>query len=319
MILGVDTSCYTTSLALCDDHGRLLRDKRRLLPVAAGQCGLRQSEALFCHLGHLPQLAAELFAELPPQALRAVAVSVRPRPAEGSYMPVFRAGLALAESLAASHHAPCFHFSHQEGHLAAALYSAGLHWRHPFLALHLSGGTGELLRVEPLAVGFRAEVIGGCDLPPGQFIDRVGVALGLPFPAGPELERLAEQAVGTELRFSGSVQGLSISFSGPESAAQRAIAAGADGPQVAAAVLDNIAKSLAKAITRARQRYQCQPVLLAGGVAANQRLRRRLAPLGVEFAAPELCGDNAVGLALLGLAAARAAGQKNGATEVTPF
>ena len=303
MIIGVDTSCYTTSLAVFDPAGRLLCEKRRLLPVEKGLSGLRQSEALFCHVKQLPELMEELAAEIGPIAPQAVCVSSRPRPVAGSYMPVFLAGLGLARSLAAAYGAPLYQTSHQEGHIAAALWSAGLAWQEPFLALHLSGGTGEILRVEPQPAGYEIETVGDTDLPPGQFVDRVGVALGLPFPAGPELEKLAEQATDTDFRLSGSVRGTHISFSGPESAAERAIASGVEPASVAAAVLDNIAKSLAKAIAAAREQTGCQKVLLAGGVAANRRIRKKLAAANVCFAAPKYAGDNACGVALLGLAA----------------
>ena len=237
MIIGVDTSCYTTSLAVFDPAGRLLCEKRRLLPVEKGLSGLRQSEALFCHVKQLPELMEELAAEIGPIAPQAVCVSSRPRPVAGSYMPVFLAGLGLARSLAAAYGAPLYQTSHQEGHIAAALWSAGLAWQEPFLALHLSGGTGEILRVEPQPAGYEIETVGDTDLPPGQFVDRVGVALGLSFPAGPELEKLAEQATSTDFRLSGSVQGTHISFSGPESAAERAVAAGVEPDSIAAAVL----------------------------------------------------------------------------------
>ena len=302
MIIGIDTSCYTTSLAVFDLAGRLLCEKRRLLPVEKGACGLRQSEALFCHVKQLPQLMEEVASELELRP-RAVCVSVRPRPKTGSYMPVFLAGEGLARSLAAAWQAPLYRTSHQEGHIAAALWSAGLSWTQPFLALHLSGGTGEILAVEPQDTGYAVTAVGDTDLPPGQFVDRVGVALGLPFPAGPELERLAEEAKGTDFRLSGSVKGTHISFSGPESAAQRAVAQGVGKAEIAAAVLDNIAKSLAKAIIAARELTGYRRVLLAGGVAANRRIRQKLAPLAVSFAGREYAGDNACGVALLGLAA----------------
>lgn len=301
MILGIDTSCYTSSVAICDSHGRLLSDKRRLLPVSRGQCGLRQSEALFYHVRNLPDLMDELFAEVGDADIQAVAVSGQPRPQADSYMPVFTAGMAVARSVAASLGVPCYVTSHQEGHIMAALYSANLRWTEPFLAVHLSGGTGELLYVEPHAVGFSIRVIGDTDLPPGQFIDRVGVALGLSFPAGPEIEKLAACAISTDFRLTGCVQGTHISFSGPESAAQRAVAAGVPSAEIAAAVLDNIAKSLAKAIGAARSEYGCQRVLLAGGVAANQRIREKLHSLHLNFAQSHYAGDNAVGVALLGL------------------
>ena len=305
MILGIDTSCYTTSVAVCDEQGRLLCEKRRLLPVSQGECGLRQSDGLFAHTKQLPQMVEDLYAQIDDlqlsRNLKAVAVSARPRPVEDSYMPVFLAGCAVARSLAVAMRVPLFETSHQEGHLAAALYSADLpHKDQAFLAFHLSGGTGELLRVTPRKDGFDVELIGDTDLPPGQFVDRVGVALGMPFPAGVHLEKLAEQAASCDFRLSGSVKGTHISFSGPESAAQRAIAQGVSGEQIAAAVLDNIAKSLTKAIKAGRELSGIKPVLLMGGVASNKRIRRHLKMPGVYFAAPELSSDNACGVALLG-------------------
>ncbi|MBQ6808799.1 MAG: O-sialoglycoprotein endopeptidase [Firmicutes bacterium] len=308
MILGIDTSCYTTSVALVDVDGRLLAEGRRPLSVAQGERGLRQSEGLFSHVKQLPQVMEEVMAQARPEwgPVQAVSVSSRPRPVEGSYMPVFLAGEGLARSLAAAFACPLFRFSHQEGHIEAALASAGLQWKEPFLALHLSGGTGELLFAQPLenAPGFQVELIGDCDLPPGQFVDRVGVALGLPFPAGPHLEKLAGDTQG-DFRLSGSVQGTHISFSGPESAAQRAILAGVEPREVTAAVLDNIAKSLEKAVRCGMEQYKCRRVIAAGGVAANARIRRRLEKIGLRFAEARFAGDNAFGIARLGDAALR--------------
>lgn len=309
MILGIDTSCYTTSVAIVDADGRLLTEGRRPLSVAAGERGLRQSEGLFAHVKQLPQVAEEVMARRLPEwgAVEAIAVSARPRPVEGSYMPVFLAGESLARSLAATLHCPLYTFSHQEGHIEAALGSAGLRWRDSFLALHLSGGTGELLFVQPRqdGPGFGVTLVGDTDLPPGQFIDRVGVALGLPFPAGPHLEKLAGDTLGA-FRLSGSVQGTHISFSGPESAAQRAIQAGVvPRKEIAAAVLDNIAKSLEKAIRCSMEQQHCHRVVAAGGVAANARIRKRLEKIGVRFADPCFAGDNAFGTARLGAASLR--------------
>ncbi len=307
MILGIDTSCYTTSIAFVDEEGRLLQEFRRPLTVAQGERGLRQSEGLFCHVKQLPELmeAAAACPELQGRRLAAVAVSSRPRPAAGSYMPVFLAGESLARSLAAGQQLPLYRFSHQEGHIRAALYSLGLDWPDPFIALHLSGGTGEILRVTRAGPGYAITVIGDCDLPPGQFVDRVGQALGLPFPAGPHLDQLARTAQSRAFRLSGSVKGLRISFSGPEAAAQRAIAQGVAPAELAAAVFDNIGKSLAKAIAAARAETGLERVLLSGGVAASACLRHYLAREGVCFGQPRFSGDNALGIACLGWAAWR--------------
>ena len=314
MILGIDTSCYTTSVALMNQESRLTCDMRRLLAVEKGARGLRQSDAVYAHTQNLPQLLAELFCQHPAQQLTAIAVSAKPRPVDNSFMPVFTSGYGVARILAAALQIPLLSFSHQEGHLAAALWSAGLGWQEPFLALHLSGGTGEILQVEPCCnpvpsplpheyapALYRIGIIGDTDLPPGQFVDRIGVALGMDFPAGAQLDALATTATRRDFRLSGSVTRTHISFSGPESAAQRAIASGVEPSQIAAAVFDNIGKSLAKAIRKAREISGIKKVLLMGGVAASQNLRRYLEQEGVNFASAKYSSDNAAGTAAMGV------------------
>ena len=194
--LGVDTSNYTTSLAVVDEKGSLVAENRRALQVAQGKKGLRQSEALFLHIQNLPKILGDITRSLPgwKKNLRAIAVSTKPRPLEGSYMPVFIPGKSLGLSLASLLEIPYYSLSHQENHLWAGLHSAKGPKSNRFLALHLSGGTSECLDVSLTEKEFRfnVEVIGGSnDINAGQFIDRVGVALGLPFPAGPHLEQLA--------------------------------------------------------------------------------------------------------------------------------
>lgn len=303
MIIACDTSCYTTSVAIMSLNGRLLAERRRLLPVPQGQQGLRQSDALFQHLKALPGLVEEALSGFTQSEIRAVAASTRPRPLEASYMPVFLAGEQAARLLGLAAGCPFFSFSHQEGHIAAALWSLNLAWREPFIAVHLSGGTSELLLARPQPAGFTVELLGGSDLPAGQFIDRVGVALGLPFPAGPHLERLALSAPPSTLHLRGSVKGTQMSFSGPESAAQRLIAQGVDGAALAQAVFVNIGQSLGQAINAAAQESGCTRVLIVGGVAANSLVSEQVAAgtsgLEVHFAEPAYTGDNAVGVAAL--------------------
>ncbi|MCL1905886.1 MAG: O-sialoglycoprotein endopeptidase [Clostridiales bacterium] len=311
MILAFDTSCYTTSLALLDDDGRLLADKRRLLPVEQGACGLRQSDALFKHTQALPALLKEALADIPVLKARVVAASTRPRPRKESYMPVFLAGEQAARLLSLAWDRPFLAFSHQEGHIAAALWSMGLDWREPFLAAHLSGGTSELLLACPKKGGLELEIVGSSDLPAGQFVDRVGVGLGLPFPAGPALEKLALGAPASSLRLKGSVKGAEMSFSGPESAAQRLIAQGTDGAALAQAVFVNIGQSLGKALQSAAKACGCKRALITGGVAANSLIRARAeqeaSGLDLHFAPPAYAGDNAVGIAVLAAAERRGA------------
>lgn len=299
LFLGVDTSCYTTSLAIVDANACLVQEERRLLPVAAGEHGLRQSDGVFHHVRHL----CEVWERFPlPAEIVAVGVSSKPRPVADSYMPVFLAGLAVAASIAASRQILLYKFSHQEGHLAAGLQ--GKQPQEAFLAVHISGGTTEILRVEPRrqGAGFEVDLLSGTsDLSAGQMIDRVGVALGLPFPAGPDLERLAAQADG-KLSLPSAAGGLS--FSGPFTAAIRLIEQGDADKEIAFATLRVVANSLEKHLRKAAEAQGLSQVLLVGGVMSNQLIRQRLehrlaGRLQLHFAEPRLCTDNAVGTALL--------------------
>lgn len=300
VFLGVDTSCYTTSVALVGEDGRLLGDERRLLPVSGGEHGLRQSDGVFHHVRQLP----DLLRKLPWQNVRvqAVGVSVRPRPVHDSYMPVFLAGTAVAEAVAQALGVSLYRLSHQEGHIAAGL-SGNLLPRQT-VVLHLSGGTSEVLLAEPSGESYRIELLGGTgDLSAGQMIDRVGVALGLPFPAGPALEQLAGEANGT-ISLPSAVNGYEFSFSGPCSAALRLVDEQGSPAEIAFATLRVVANSLEKVLRHAAAETHVRSALLVGGVASNQlikeRLQRRMGPTcDLQFAPIRLASDNAAGIAWL--------------------
>lgn len=307
-VLGLDTSCYTTSVALVSSQG-VKGDFRSPLSVKPGEKGLRQSEALFQHVKNLPDLF-ERIQEVPRYSIAAVAASSRPRPQEGSYMPVFTAGAAFARTVASALAVPFFETTHQEGHLEAGLRSCGGSPSGPMLALHLSGGTSEVLRAARGLGGWDIALLGGTqDLSAGQFIDRVGQALGLPFPAGPSLERLAANGSPGRFVIPAPVRGYEVSFSGPTTAALRAIGEQGDPGDIALAVFLCIARSLQKVIGRAAADLGLTDVLLVGGVSANALIRDKLqtdlagsAPgVRVHFADPRSAIDNAVGVAYLGL------------------
>lgn len=309
LYLGIDTSAYTTSVAVVNSDGKLIYENRRLLDVPSGERGLLQSQAVFQHVQNLPGLLKEAFGRIDSARVAAVAASTAPRPVEGSYMPVFTVSRGQGEALAAALNCPFVATTHQEGHIAAAAWSAGVELPQRFLAVHLSGGTSELLLVTVRPGGYHVQLLGGTeDLHAGQFVDRVGVALGLDFPAGPVLEKLA--AGSTErLGIPSAVDGYKFSFSGPETHAQRLIKQGAKAADVARAVEQCIATTLEKVLRRAVQQEGIKEVLLAGGVAANSyirgRLKKRLEHRAVGarlvFAQPQYSTDNAVGIALLGL------------------
>ena len=214
-VLGIDTSCYTTSAALVSVEGELLGSARRLLTVGEGERGLQQSQGLFQHVKNLPDMIGQVMQGAP--QICAVCASVRPRPAEESYMPVFRAGESQARAAAALLRVPFYPVSHQEGHVRAAMVDAGIDAGRPFLALHLSGGTTEIL----LADQGRLTLLGGSlDLHAGQLVDRTGVRMGLGFPAGPALEKLAMQAAPQGL-LGVSIKGTSCNLAGAENKIER--------------------------------------------------------------------------------------------------
>jgi N6-L-threonylcarbamoyladenine synthase len=311
MILGIDTSCYTTSIALISETGVLCADNRILLQVKPGEKGLQQSAAVFQHVQNLPLVLGGLLTG----PLQAITASIKPRPVSGSYLPVFTVGASFGEAAAKLLKIPFLTTSHQEGHIRAGLFGGAGgkptfdNDDRPFLAWHLSGGTTELLLVKPLSKdsnGYDIEKIGGSsDLQVGQFIDRVGVSLGLGFPAGPALEELALTS-DTERRLPISHQELTLSFSGPAAAAERAVKSGCLGPDLARQVFNCICKGLLQVSVLAVQQYKIASVLMVGGVASSRIIREKLTAegrkLGIrfEFGRKEFSGDNAVGVGLIG-------------------
>ncbi len=163
-----------------------------MLSVPLGERGLRQSDALFQHVRQLPPLIERALSSVNCAELSAVAVSAKPTVAEDSYMPVFLAGKLAAGSIAASLGIPLYETTHQAGHIRAAMFGQEREiGAAPFLAMHLSGGTTDLLTVR-LQNGLIDEIdrIGGCsDLHAGQFVDRVGVKSACRFRAGARSKR----------------------------------------------------------------------------------------------------------------------------------
>lgn len=301
--LGIDTSNYTTSVAVISAQGKLVLEERRLLQVPPGKHGLRQSEAFFQHIKAFPQLYQ--IPEAVRSGLAGVGVSTRPRDLPDSYMPVFVAGHNFARVIAQSLGLPLLECSHQQNHLAAGFWSAGWQPAERVLALHLSGGTSEILAVE-WDDSPRIEVLGETrDINAGQFIDRIGVALGLPFPAGPHLEELARGATGS-VRLASPVDGMNMSFTGPLSAALRLVGE-VEAAELARGVEDCVAKGVEKALLRAVAETGSKSALLVGGVTCNGRIRERLRArlehravgMKLYFAAPEAARDSAIGCAVL--------------------
>lgn len=301
--LGIDTSCYTTSVAVLAADGSLLGEARQILSVKPGRCGLQQSEMVFQHTRNLPLLVEKVLAGKD-YVVRAIGVSGYPRPIEGSYMPAFLVGLSVARSLAAVTGAELKVISHQENHLEAGLWSAGGPKSDSFLLLHASGGTTDLILCERQAdASYKLTQVGGSmDLHAGQFVDRIGVALGLQFPTGSALEKLAQTA-SEPVELPVSVRKLEVSLSGPATAALRKLETGAEPAGLALGVEVALGETFARMLRNGAAAYKVREVILVGGVGSNNYIRQhveeKLAKRHVRLWVPEgrFSCDNATGCA----------------------
>lgn len=316
LVLGIDTSNYTTSVALTDSHQNVIKDERILLSVKQGERGLRQSNALFQHQENLPKLLHRLLPEYR-ERIGAVSVSSRPRPVEGSYMPVFLAGCQTGKILADAFGVPYFEFSHQEGHLKAASFTTDLDWDKPFLAWHLSGGTCELLMVDSTGI----DIIGGSlDISFGQLLDRFGVAMDLQFPCGKALDMMALAARDHWKEERGQLKdplfkpiarkGLEFNLSGLETQILRLYESEEIAPELLVyALFEEICRCLYKVTSKAVEQTGVDQVLFTGGVSASRYVRDRWNELQKKnyklkfqtvFGDPVHSSDNAVGTSILG-------------------
>ena len=297
--VGLDTSNYTTSIAWYD--GSVGQNCSKLLPVKQGELGLRQSDAVFAHIKSLPELSDRLFSDIGTSQINVIGVSTRPRAVAGSYMPCFMVGFSHARLLADTYKIPLIEVSHQQGHVAAALWSAGRMdlMDRPHLAWHLSGGTTELLLVEPEGKNVRCSKIGGTsDISAGQLIDRTGQLLGLPFPSGKHLDALSKASARSD-SFSVKCTESVFSLSGVQNKVQQYYESTQSPEETAAYALRCVAKAVYRATEQALLKYPGCEVVFSGGVASNSMLRAVMQPLNPVFAAPQYSTDNAMGVAVL--------------------
>lgn len=300
--LGIDTSNYTTSAALFDSEANTIIQSKKLLPVKAGELGLRQSDAVFAHVKQLGDMVQNVFDEYR-EEITAIGVSTRPRDIDGSYMPCFLVGEMAANCLGAALKAPVLPFAHQQGHVAAALYSAGRLdlFRERFIAFHLSGGTTEALLVEPSAERIiRCTKIGGSmDLKAGQAVDRIGVMLGLPFPAGKYLEELALKS-DRKFKIKPVMKSTECCLSGIENKCRKMLENGEKPEDIALFCLKSVEAALCGMTDATLSEYGKLPLVYAGGVMSNCIIRNTIEnKYGGIFAKPEFSSDNAAGIAVL--------------------
>lgn len=307
MILGLDTSCYTTSMVLVElKTGEIYFEKNELLKVKEGSKGLRQSDGFYQHVHQLADSFEALTAIFDVQNLKAIAVSDAPRNIEGSYMPVFNAGVLFARNLANALKIPLFKFSHQEGHLMAALSTSDIDTiPNNFYGMHLSGGTTEFLNVNYLNKNFEIDLIGETlDLNFGQLIDRIGVEMGLAFPCGKAMDEMAKHSQTTQYKkvplkvetseafyFGFNISGLENYF--------KSLIGTMSNEEIAKMLFNTIAHILENCL---KDFESNRAVVISGGVASNHIIRDYLNQRynQLYFAKPEYSRDNAYGIALLG-------------------
>lgn len=308
-ILGIDTSNYKTSVAIIDTECNILCDLRRFLTVKEGEKGLRQSDALFQHIRNLPELLEEAMSDNN-YHIGAISFSSKPRPVKNSYMPVFFAGESYARSLAAVLSIPSFAFSHQEGHIEAIKAFSKHSNKKELLACHFSGGTCEMLSVKSKHTGYDIDIIGGSkDISFGQVIDRTGVQLGMSFPAGEEMDRLAlaSDEISSFLTPIKVKEGW-LNLSGIDTQIKR-LTINMDIQQaqpVIKELFEKVADAMTKMIFQCAEKTGITDVIMAGGVTSSLFIRDKIVKklaenhIDTAFGQADLAQDNAIGTAILG-------------------
>ena len=298
--LGFDTSNYTTSVAVYND-GVVIQNKR-LLPVKEGERGIRQSDAVFHHTKAYAELLESVMSSFSGE-IKAVGASVTPTTQDGSYMPCFLVGENAARTVASVLNVPFYSFSHQQGHIAAALYSAKKTdlLDKKFLAFHVSGGTTDLVFCEPdeEKIIKVTPISNSSDLKAGQAVDRIGVKMGIKFPAGKGLEKLAEKS---DKNYKNKIKlndGF-CSLSGLENKCLKMLENGESQEDTAKFLLSYIADTVTAMTEYAINKFGDLPIVYAGGVMSNKIIKNIiLSRFEAFFAEPEYSCDNAAGIAFL--------------------
>ncbi|QQY80617.1 N6-L-threonylcarbamoyladenine synthase [Keratinibaculum paraultunense] len=307
--VGIDTSSYTTSLAVLDEDDNIILNLSKLLKVEKGKKGLRQQEAVFQHVQNLPLLVEHMTEQIDVIKIKSISCSTKPRNVNGSYMPVFVVGKGQAFVLSKVLNTDYNEFSHQEGHIGAGLISSSFKNIESFISLHISGGTTELLLVNNKKNCLQIEIIGGTlDISVGQLIDRIGVYAGLNFPSGKKMDEISKEGRKLNLNIPVSIKNrFWFNLSGMENYFKTLIEKNQyKYEDIFRLLFHTISKFLMHIILNACNIYNIQNVLITGGVAANTFIRKNLSTeltksgINIYFPSPKLCTDNAVGIAYLG-------------------
>ena len=296
LFLGIDTSNYTTSAAVVDSSENLIAESRMMLNVRKGEKGLRQSDALFQHWKNLPEILGPLLKEYKSE-IRCVCSGARPRPQDGSYMPVFTAGTGIGKIIAASLNTKYCEISHQEGHLLAAAYGNDISTDEDLILAHLSGGTLEFVKVSN---GKHEIIFATKDISYGQLIDRIGVYLGLPFPAGKYVDEMALK--GRDKCLKNAIPRIftdetGMNISGLENSLKNAEKQ-YDRETLCSFLMERISENFVKCAESLKEKHHIRNVLICGGVASSEYIRDYCLGRGYIFGQKKLCSDNAAGEAI---------------------
>ena len=308
LVLGIETSCDETGVALYDgERGLLAHALHSQIALHAEYGGVVPELASRDHVRKLLPLIHQVVADagVARDQIGGVAYTAGP-----GLIGALLVGASLGRSLAWSWGVPAVGVHHMEGHLLAPMLEAEPP-AFPFIALLVSGG--HTMLVEVAGVG-RYRILGeSLDDAAGEAFDKTAKLLGLPYPGGPELARLAEQGDPARFRFPRPMTdrpGLDFSFSGLKTFALNTVREHGGDPQgradIARAFQDAVVDTLAIKCRRALEQTGVPRLVVAGGVGANRALRERLrevtARLGgaVYYPRPEFCTDNGAMIAYAG-------------------
>ena len=299
--LGIDTSNYASSIAVIDyDNNKVLLNEKHFLPVKQGECGLRQQDAVFAHIKNLIDILELVHNKFDLSCVQAVGVSVKPTNEENSYMPCFLVGKLVSQAIKAVKDIPIIQTTHQDGHLNSALFSLNNEklYKDKIIVFHVSGGTTDMMLVEN---GKIIDTIGSSnDLFAGQAVDRLGVKLGFPFPAGVYVSQLASEC-DEIFKPKVSVKGFNCNLSGLQNQCEKLIEDGYDNSYICKYCLSYVAHTLMKMAFNARECYGDLPIVFVGGVMSSQIIKdiieNKLS--NVHFVQPVFSSDNAIGTATI--------------------
>ena len=322
IVLGIETSCDETGVAVyCTERGLLSHQLYSQAKTHAEYGGVVPELASRDHVRKLPHLTrlAVREAGIEMSDLDAVAYTQGP-----GLVGALLVGISSAKALAAGLGIPALGVHHLEGHILAPMLAPEPP-EFPFVALLVSGGHSQFIEV--LGVGQYRLLGGTIDDATGEAFDKVAKLLDLPYPGGPHLAKLAEQGDPKRFAFTRPMvdrPGIDLSFSGLKTQAlvqAKALAIdgkveGQDACDLAASFEHTVAETLFIKCARALKETGLNRIVLAGGVAANQTLRKRLADLDAELYYPPLayCTDNGAMIAYAG--AVRLAAGQSDATQI---